>query len=112
MTAEECELLARNCAALWRVHPFREGNTRTICLFAAQYCMSINAPLAFQLFSSKPEFRNALLLATEGNDSTELGKMFKESRELQMALESKGLTTEVCVEKKKQEKRWRFRFWK
>jgi len=34
---ETAEVFAKQIATLWKVHPFREGNTRTVITFATQF---------------------------------------------------------------------------
>ena len=49
---------------LWQIHPFREGNTRTITHFCCQFADSVNMPIDRQLFQRNSEYlRNALVAA-------------------------------------------------
>lgn len=64
-----CEGQARkfsNCfSRLWRIHPFREGNTRTVTHFCCQYADSVDMPVNRQLFQKHSEYlRNALVAAS------------------------------------------------
>jgi cell filamentation protein len=54
-----------NCfSRLWQIHPFREGNTRTVTHFCCQYADSVNMPINRQLFQKHSEYlRNALVAA-------------------------------------------------
>lgn len=58
-------LFTRLIANIWRVHPFREGNTRTISAFAflllRQYGHTFNAEL---IKENAKYFRNALVMAS------------------------------------------------
>ena len=58
-------LFTRLIADIWRVHPFREGNTRTISAFAflllRQYGHTFNAEL---IKENAKYFRNALVMAS------------------------------------------------
>lgn len=73
---------ARNIAALWQVHPFREGNTRTTMTFAAHFAERNDFPLDKQLFRENAAFvRNALVKASDGMyaDYQYLNKIMKDS---------------------------------
>uniref|UniRef100_UPI0006D1DF60 Fic family protein n=1 Tax=Clostridium sp. NkU-1 TaxID=1095009 RepID=UPI0006D1DF60 len=57
----------KSIAALWQVHPFREGNTRTTMTFAFHFADRNNFPLDKQLFRENATFvRNALVKASDG----------------------------------------------
>ncbi len=57
----------KNIAALWQVHPFREGNTRTTMTFASHFADRNGFPLDKQLFRENAAFvRNALVKASDG----------------------------------------------
>jgi cell filamentation protein len=57
----------KNIAALWQVHPFREGNTRTTMTFASHFADRNGFPLDKQLFRENANFvRNALVKASDG----------------------------------------------
>jgi len=57
----------KNIAALWQVHPFREGNTRTTMTFASHFADRNSFPLDKQLFRENATFvRNALVKASDG----------------------------------------------
>jgi cell filamentation protein len=52
-------------ADLWRVHPFREGNTRTTITFVCQYAESRGIQIDRQLFENNAAYtRNALVAAS------------------------------------------------
>ena len=56
-------------ANIWQVHPFREGNTRTVGLFAIKYLRSRGYDVTNALFAEKSwYFRNALVRANYEND--------------------------------------------
>ena len=60
--------IARFVAKLWQIHPFREGNTRTISLFAIQYLRSLGYQVDNTLFAHHSwYFRNALVRALYRN---------------------------------------------
>ena len=50
-------------ADIWQVHPFREGNTRTVAVFGIQYLRKLGFHIDNSLFSEHAAyFRNALVL--------------------------------------------------
>lgn len=53
---------------IWQIHPFREGNTRTVALFAIKYLRSLGYQVSNDLFAEKSwYFRNALVRANYEN---------------------------------------------
>ena len=53
---------------IWQIHPFREGNTRTVALFAIKYLKSMRHDVTNDLFAEKSwYFRNALVRANYSN---------------------------------------------
>jgi fido (protein-threonine AMPylation protein) len=50
-------------ADLWRVHPFREGNTRTIITFCLDFAESKGFPLKREMFSENSEYVRTALVA-------------------------------------------------
>jgi len=62
---EQAEVLSANLADLWKVHPFREGNTRTTVTFICQFAESKGLPLDRELFEQNAAYlRSALVAAT------------------------------------------------
>ncbi len=54
---------------IWQVHPFREGNTRTIALFIEKYLISLGYEVDNTLFKDKSVyFRNALVRSNYFNN--------------------------------------------
>jgi cell filamentation protein len=52
-------------ASLWRVHPFREGNTRTIITFCVDFAEDKGFPLNREMFAENSEYvRTALVAAS------------------------------------------------
>ena len=52
-------------ANLWKVHPFREGNTRTITTFSCYYAEIKGFPLDTDLIKDNSDYvRNALVAAS------------------------------------------------
>lgn len=61
---EKAEALAINMAELWKVHPFREGNTRTVVTFCNQFAKSKGIYLDVDLFINNSLYlRNSLVAA-------------------------------------------------
>jgi len=62
---EKAESLSKYMADLWKVHIFREGNTRTIVTFICQYTESIGIMLDTELFEKNSVYvRSALVAAS------------------------------------------------
>ncbi len=56
-------------SSIWQVHPFREGNTRTIALFIEKYLISLGYNVDSTLFKDKSVyFRNALVRSNYFNN--------------------------------------------
>lgn len=56
-------------SSIWQVHPFREGNTRTIALFIEKYLISLGHEVDNTLFKDKSVyFRNALVRSNYFNN--------------------------------------------
>jgi cell filamentation protein len=61
---KQAETLAGHLAELWKVHPFREGNTRTTITFICQYVESAGIAIDRKLFQDNSQYmRNALVAA-------------------------------------------------
>lgn len=57
-------------AKIWQIHAFREGNTRTICLFLYLFMKKFNLKLNMDFIGEHSKFfRNALVLASIGEYS-------------------------------------------
>ena len=62
------EHFAAFISGIWQIHPFREGNTRTVGLFAIKYLRSKGYDVTNDLFAEKSYyFRNALVRANYEN---------------------------------------------
>lgn len=62
---EQAENLSNDLAALWKVHVFREGNTRTTITFICQFADSKGMLLDRELFEKNSAYtRNALVAAS------------------------------------------------
>lgn len=67
---------------LWRVHPFREGNTRTVSVFMKLFAQHHNLPFNAELLSNNASYlRNALVMAAinEAPDPTYLHKIINDA---------------------------------
>jgi fido (protein-threonine AMPylation protein) len=62
------EHIAKFIADLWQIHPFREGNTRTIAVFAIKYLRTFGYDVENETFEKNSQyFRNALVRANYNN---------------------------------------------
>lgn len=67
---KKIEKVVRLSSAVWQVHPFREGNTRTISVFIFFLMKKLNLELNNQFLAEHAKFfRNALVLASIGQYS-------------------------------------------
>jgi cell filamentation protein len=59
---QKAERFSKYFAGLWKVHPFREGNTRAITYFCCQYANESEMPIDDSLFARHSAYlRNALV---------------------------------------------------
>lgn len=59
--------LVRIIASIWQTHPFREGNTRTVIVFAVLLAKSLGFEVNHELFKINSAYvRNALVWASQG----------------------------------------------
>jgi len=59
--------LVRITAAIWQVHPFREGNTRSVIVFAVLLAKSLGFEVNHNLFKKHSAYvRNALVWGSQG----------------------------------------------
>lgn len=59
--------LVRVIASIWQVHPFREGNTRSVIIFAVLFAKSLGLEVNLELFKTHSAYvRNALVWASQG----------------------------------------------
>lgn len=60
--------IAKFVSGLWQIHPFGEGNTRTVAVFTIQYLQSMDFKVENDLFANHSwYFRNALVRANYQN---------------------------------------------
>lgn len=59
LAKEFCNSLAR----LWKIHPFREGNTRTTITFCCQYADEMGFPINRKLFEENSRYVRTALVA-------------------------------------------------
>ncbi len=59
--------LVRIIASIWQTHPFREGNTRTVIVFAVLYANSLGFDINHDVLKENASYvRNALVWGTQG----------------------------------------------
>lgn len=59
--------IVRITAKLWQIHPFREGNTRTVVAFSVLLAQSLALEVNYALFAENAAYlRNALVWASQG----------------------------------------------
>ncbi len=69
------EHFASFISGIWQIHPFREGNTRSVALFAIKYLRSMRHEVTNDLFAAKSWFfRNALVRANYSNRKLDVDK--------------------------------------
>jgi len=83
LSAEETsQQFARLIAALWQVHPFREGNTRTVITFATQFAAAHGFPMDKNLLREHASYvRDTLVKASDGpySEHKYLQEIFKDA---------------------------------
>lgn len=59
--------LVRIISAIWQIHPFREGNTRTVIVFAVLLAKHLGFEVDHELFKENASYvRNALVWCSQG----------------------------------------------
>lgn len=59
--------LTRIIARIWHIHPFREGNTRTVILLLVLVCKKMGFGVDYNIFSENASYvRHALVWCTQG----------------------------------------------
>jgi cell filamentation protein len=82
--AETADKFSVLIAALWQVHPFREGNTRTVITFATQYAEAHGFKMNKSLLKDNANYvRDSLVKASDGpySDYKYLIKIIKDAIE-------------------------------
>lgn len=65
--SETAELFSKLIAKIWQIHPFQEGNTRTIITFATQFAERHGFRMNKVLLKDNSEYvRAALVKASDG----------------------------------------------
>lgn len=81
LSCDEFELvqhIAKFTSAIWQVHAFGEGNTRTTAVFIERYLNSIGFPINNDMFQKHARyFRNALVRSNYANYPKNIGIEFK-----------------------------------
>jgi len=98
------ERLAEHTTAVWQAHSFREGNTRTTCEFVYQLAKEAGHELPQDFPADKKEFRNALALATTGENERLLTQMTKAVAPIEKAELAIHSLTEELVQRELSEK--------
>ena len=75
---EFCDSLAR----IWKVHPFREGNTRTVVTFCCQYIDELGYLINMDLFEKNARYLRTAMVAynahfSDGNDFSKKEYLYK-----------------------------------
>lgn len=60
---EVTDAVCKDMAALWKIHPFREGNTRTCVTFICQYCDEIGFLINRELLAENSAYVRTALVA-------------------------------------------------
>lgn len=82
---ERSELFSKKISNLWKVHAFREGNTRTIMTFSVQFAEKQGFHMDSEIFKVYSEYvRDSLVLASIGEYSEyeHLTRIVKDSMEI------------------------------
>lgn len=82
---ERAELFSKQISDLWKVHAFREGNTRTIMTFSERFAESHGFHMDGEIFKTHATYvRDSLVLASIGEYSEyeHLTKIIKDSMEI------------------------------
>lgn len=71
---ERVEKFSRVFASLWRIHPFREGNTRVVAHFCCQFAEERGMPIDRVFLAKNSEYlRTALVAANAIFEEDDLG---------------------------------------
>ena len=75
---EKIKQLEKFISGIWQIHPFGEGNTRTIAVFAIKYFYSLGLEINGSIFENHAKyFRNALVRANYQNMGKEVFYTFE-----------------------------------
>lgn len=88
---KRADLFSDCFARIWKVHPFREGNTRTITHFCCQYADSVDMPINRDLFKENSRYLRAALAAANAVFS-ELGDLSKKEYLYGIVRDAMGLS--------------------
>lgn len=73
LTSEDIERLTRFIAHIWQVHPFNEGNTRTVAVFSELYLNSLGFSVTNEPFEQHARYyRDALVRANYRNNEADI----------------------------------------
>lgn len=89
---KKIEKITRIIASIWQIHPFREGNTRTVATFLFFFMKEKGLKLNTEFLSNNAKFfRNALVLASIGQ--------YSEYQHLETILEDSVASVDTTSEK-------------
>jgi len=64
-TEQKAEMFSKCMTEIWKIHPFREGNTRTVITFCCDFAEKNGFPLNRELFKDNSQYvRRALVAAS------------------------------------------------
>jgi len=73
-TDEKAEQFSKYLAALWKVHPFREGNTRAVITFCCDFAEQKGFPINREVFKDNSIYVRRALVAASAN-FTDMGDL-------------------------------------
>jgi cell filamentation protein len=85
---EQAEKFGKHFAALWRVHPFREGNTRTVTHFFCQFTDKKGMAIDQNLFVQHSDYLREALVAANAIFDDDLGDKSKPEYLVNMILDA------------------------
>lgn len=86
---EFIEKLTFHATEIWEVHPFREGNTRTVVEFIRLLCNDAGHKMTSALTKEPRKLSDAFVLSTSG-ESVLLNQLFKQAIAKEQATEFRG----------------------
>lgn len=75
---QQVQRIAKFTSSIWQIHPFREGNTRTVAVFIEKYLRTKGYDVNNDLFKENSlYFRNALVLSNYSNISKKINSTYE-----------------------------------
>lgn len=95
---ERAQTLSKDLAEVWRTHPFREGNTRTVVAFAGAFGSKRGMSLDLKLLGQHSDYvRTSLVVATYGR-TEDLARIMQDALERGQSLtREKGRTLDLTA---------------